>query len=443
MKFILSTYNFYPQRGGGTEVYTSLFAEYLMASGHEVLIIAAFDQPVPDLGKVIRASSLMYAREYMYNGLRVLGVVLSGQDPLAVYTNYREEWVDEFVKALEAAGFSDPDQLVLNGMTTVSGPALMEAAKKLSTDCKIQVITHTPFHCPKGDMLDSFTGTRCEQLIGPKTCSRCMYKQKGNTGRSFSIFLEWVGNRILGKIFTRKAFNTRSLIRQRIERFRSVDELTEQVIVFSEDMKRFLQKQEFITGSKLHVVRHGIDKRVFYQGKEKDPETRIFLYAGRFETVKGILTLAKAWVSLPPKHGRFLYLSGNWSSSSVGAETRGILNGRSDVKWFNNLSQAELAEVYREAHCLIIPSTWVETGPMVFHEAVACGCNIISTDIGGQGELAGFYHELSDTFTANNIAMLSHCIDSFQYKPVGSEVLGRIKDHQDHFRNIFSQFTKI
>ena len=113
MKFILSTYNFYPQRGGGTEVYTSLFAEYLMASGHEVLIIAAFDQPVPDLGKVIRDSSLLYAREYMYNGLRVLGVVLSGQDPLAVYTNYREEWVDEFVKTLEAAGFSDPDQLVL------------------------------------------------------------------------------------------------------------------------------------------------------------------------------------------------------------------------------------------------------------------------------------------------------------------------------------------
>ena len=443
MKFILSTYNFYPQRGGGTEVYTSLFAEYLMASGHEVLIIAAFDQPVPDLGKVIRDSSLLYAREYMYNGLRVLGVVLSGQDPLAVYTNYREEWVDEFVKTLEAAGFSDPDQLVLNGMTTVSGLALMKAAKQLSTGCKIQVITHTPFHCPKGDMLDSFTGTRCEQLIGPTTCSRCIYRQKGNTGRSFSIFLEWVGNRILGKIFTRKAFNTRNLIQQRIERFRSVDELTEQVIVFSEDMKRFLQKQEFITGSKLHVVRHGIDKRVFYQGKEKDPETRIFLYAGRFATVKGILTLAKAWISLPPKTGRVLYLSGNWSSSSVGAEARDILKGRSDVKWFNNLSQAELAEVYREAHCLVIPSTWVETGPMVFHEAVACGCNIISTDIGGQGELARFYNEVSDTFTANNIAMLSHYIDSFQYKSVSLEVLGRIKDHQDHFRNIFNQFTKI
>lgn len=442
MKFILSTYNFYPQRGGGTEVYTSLFAEYLIERGHEVLIIAAFDQPVPDLGIPIRESSLLYARAYTYNGLRVIGVVLSEQDPLAVYTNYREEWVDEFVNTLEAAGFSDPDQLVLNGVTTVSGPALMEAVKKLNASAKIQVITHTPFHCPKGDMLDSFTRTRCEQMIGPKTCSRCLYKQRGDTGRSTSIFLEWVGNRILGNIFTRKAFATRNLIRQRIKRFRSVDVLTDQVIVFSEEMKQFLLKQEFITASKLHVVRHGIDKEIFYQGREKDPEKKIFLYAGRFETVKGVLTLAEAWSSLAQEPGRVLYLSGNWSSSSVGAQARNILNGRSDVKWFNNLSQIELAEVYREAHCLIIPSTWVETGPMVFHEAIACGCNIISTDIGGQGELAGFYSEVSETFQANNMSMLSHSINTFRYKPVSMEVFGRIRDHEDHFQILFNQFTK-
>ncbi len=54
-------------------------------------------------------------------------------------------------------------------------------------------------------------------------------------------------------------------------------------------------------------------------------------------------------------------------------------------------TQLELLDIYRQVHCVIIPSEWFEIGPLVFHEAISAQCNIIASDIGGCAELGNYY----------------------------------------------------
>jgi hypothetical protein len=63
---------------------------------------------------------------------------------------------------------------------------------------------------------------------------------------------------------------------------------------------------------------------------------------------------------------------------------------------------------------VIIPSEWVETGPLVFHEAVTCGCDIITSDIGGQKELAELYKGKSYLFKMGDKVSLKNVITGYK-----------------------------
>jgi len=80
-----------------------------------------------------------------------------------------------------------------------------------------------------------------------------------------------------------------------------------------------------------------------------------------------------------------------------------------------SMTQLELADIYHQVNCVIIPSQWVETGPLVFHEAIECGCDVITTDFGGQEELAGVYHENASTFKHRDKENLYQLLS--EYKP--------------------------
>lgn len=413
-----------------------------MRIGHDVLVVAAMEEPVPAGCIVIRETADVKAIEYQYHGVHVLGVHLRREDVEDIYAFFAPRWEPEFTELLKAVEWHDPDQLILNGINTVSGLSLINAVKTVNPDCRIQVINHTPFHCPKADMLNSFTQTRCEENISPRTCSRCLYRSKIKGSKLTVHLLESLGNNLLGKFSSRTALHTRSLIHSRMASLRRISVASEHTIVFSEEMKTFLTKQDFLSGTSIEMVRHGIDRQMFYTRGARQTSESIFLYAGRFEEVKGVFTLAEAWKSMPEKEDRHLFMAGNWAGTGIGNRVKEMLAGRKDITWLGPLGQDELADLYRKVHCLLIPSEWVETGPMVFHEAISCGCNVISSDMGGQGELAGVYKEASHVFKSGDAESLARVIESFVFRIVDEKLKDKIMSWEAHFEKLIELFNQ-
>lgn len=108
-----------------------------------------------------------------------------------------------------------------------------------------------------------------------------------------------------------------------------------------------------------------------------------YLYVGVLERHKGILALAAAAARS----------SSEWSLTVVGRgrEERGLRRlalqgrGRLDVRGW--ASAADLADAYRTARALIVPSLWYENAPLVALEALSWGSPLLVARRGGLEEL--------------------------------------------------------
>ena len=101
-----------------------------------------------------------------------------------------------------------------------------------------------------------------------------------------------------------------------------------------------------------------------------------FLYAGRFEPVKGLDLLLKVWKEIKEERKNWeLYIIGN-----------GSLNNRlikeSDMKLFDFMQPEQLAKEIENSGCYILPSRF-EPWALVLHEFSAAGLPIICSDVCG------------------------------------------------------------
>jgi glycosyltransferase involved in cell wall biosynthesis len=444
MKIILSTYNFYPVHRGGTEVYTRNLAYYIKEKKGEVLIIAAYDPINDEGGNLLLDNEAVKAVRYTYESLTILGLLFKNQLADDVYSIEKRVWQENFVELLQQLKWTDATHLIMNGISTVSGHSLVKALLYLNPAINIGIVVHTPFMCPKADMIYARTHTRCEQVVSGQTCAACLVTASSGIPITMSNLI----NRGIKKIplpgtISRKTFvRLDSLINLKFEALRLLNGKVKAWIVFSDDMKQFLSKQIFFTPDKIKTIRHGIDESVFFRtSSRKDSLPVKFLYAGRFEKIKGVQLLCEAWKSVadePTK--RQLLLVGNWKETQVGQKMVKDLKKRKDVVFYESLEQDKLANLYRTIHCLIIPSQWIETGPLVFHEAIACGCDVITSDVGGQAELAGVYTNRSVLFKSGNNKSLHKAIknylaanEQYEYSPISL---------QEHFDKV-SQVLEI
>jgi glycosyltransferase involved in cell wall biosynthesis len=435
MNIVLSTFNFYPSHKGGTEVYTKGLAVFLKNSGHKVLIIAALDFPDAVKGVTLWNKEDIKVVRYYYEGIDVIAVHIKYQTADEIYANEKKSLTDAFVQILPMIGWSNPEHLIMNGLSTVSGISLLNVIYILNCAAKVSIVVHTPFICPKADMIYYKGHSRCGVCISDKTCATCMISSQVNASPPVGVLLAGIIS-LLGSsnLFSATPFRLKEYIRKKIAGFDLLDKRTIAWVVFSNDMLSFLKQQKFISSDKIFLIRHGINKQVFFRNdKERLPFLPFrFLYAGRFEKIKGVQLLSDAWKRLEDNpEARQLTFAGNWNESPVGKEIFAELSERKDVLFMPSMDQRALADIYRASHCVIIPSEWIETGPLVFHEAVACGCDIITSDIGGQGELAAVYRDNAFSFRSGNATSLYKMI--YDYSPAGKASPYLPMSEQEHF----------
>jgi glycosyltransferase involved in cell wall biosynthesis len=196
---------------------------------------------------------------------------------------------------------------------------------------------------------------------------------------------------------------------------------------------------------KISMIRHGIHEEFIHdfitttEILQRTSNKTIFVYAGRFERIKGFPTLLKTWLALPNEpQKRILQIIGEVQSESDEINNLLVLaKQRNDIEFMGKKNATEMRTILQQSHCMIIPSEWIEIGPLVLHEAIACGANIIASDVGGTAELANYYQEGCTTFKMGNQQDLNSKILNFQYFPIKHQVRSQ-KEHYDLVLEIYN-----
>lgn len=141
---------------------------------------------------------------------------------------------------------------------------------------------------------------------------------------------------------------------------------------------RFLKDKLIANGikeSKILIIPHSID----LNDHEPNYDSRDYVvFAGRFVKHKGIMTLIKAFESLPMK----LILLGSGELQSE-IEDYIKIHALKNINLAGFLQKKEFQKVVKNAKFVIVPSEWYENSPMVVYESFAMGKPVVASNIGG------------------------------------------------------------
>jgi len=151
----------------------------------------------------------------------------------------------------------------------------------------------------------------------------------------------------------------------------------------------FVREAWELPEKRMDVIPIGIDPTVFHPG-EAARAAKSVLFVGRLEASKGIGTLAKAIPEIlkaipeavfqfagadrPHEEGRQ-----SWSQYLIGE------HGEEHIAYLGSIQTPELLRHFQTATLCVVPSLY-EPGGSVALEAMACGCPVLASRVGGLGE---------------------------------------------------------
>ena len=422
MNILLSTYSYYPYNWGGTEVYVAGLVSYLKKQGNHVMVIAGMPPEAFNDHGIFYEDDQLKTVMYTDKNTDVIGVVLKNAQLTEIYSKYRAEWERSWMNILKRFENIEWDILHVHGITSAIGEPLIKAVKDHSTNVKIFASYHVPVSCVKGTLMYANSLKECNVKPGTNTCTACILSEK-------TQLPIWITKSVAGLmplLYVERIaakYRIKTLVKIFFDSWSRLDHLIDQWQVFSNKIELVMQDAG-ISRSKIQLIRHGVNP-VFIatEAEKKSRETVnksvIFLYASRFEKAKGFITLLDAWLKMPFSKDRILYMVGDNQTGTV--EEESLINKslkRPDIQWLGRQSNEGIAGIMKKAQCVIIPSQCLEIGPLVFHEAIAAGANVIASDIGGCKELGGIYPEVSFLFVTGNAEQLKELITNFVYHPV-------------------------
>ncbi|MDQ2899729.1 MAG: glycosyltransferase family 4 protein [Acidobacteriota bacterium] len=189
---------------------------------------------------------------------------------------------------------------------------------------------------------------------------------------------------------------------------RITDRLVDAVVVNCEFMRRHLIDDDHVPERLIHLCYNGIDLEVFRpQAAPRQPEIVIGVVCA-LRPEKGLPTLLEAFARLHPKHaGLKLVLVGDGPSKpalQAQAAELEILDACTFAPTTNRV-----ADWLRSFDIFVLPSK-SEALSNALMEAMACGCCVVASRVGGNPELTG-EDERGLLFDAGNSAQLAAALE--------------------------------
>lgn len=373
-------FTYFPDPTGGTETYVAALARGMRAKG----IASAVAAPV-ERGE---------AREYEHDGLRVYRFATSGADlPLEdVYGEGDPVAAEAFARLLATVR---PRVVHLHGWTSGLSLRLLRAARRAGYP--VAFTYHTPsVSCARGNLM-LYGRQVCDGALFVDRCSRCVLQQHGiplTIGTALAELPTGAG-RVLrrlgleGGVWT--ALRMTELIQARHRAFFALLAETDALVAVQDWVYRLLlalgAPSEKLTLSRLALPDIPTDDgsgRVAARERGAAEPIRLAFF-GRIDRDKGAHIVIAAVRALP---GAALTLDIYGAPQGADGTTylhelQRMAAGDPRIRFFPAVPTREVAARMREHDVLVVPSIWMETGPLVIPEAMAVGVPVIGSARGG------------------------------------------------------------
>lgn len=167
--------------------------------------------------------------------------------------------------------------------------------------------------------------------------------------------------------------------------------LADEVIVLSRFTQMFLTEDYGIPVGKMHLVYNGLDEGLCPEDGKEAGASRMILFVGRLDEIKGLDRLIDAFVRISEKYpDASLLVAGDGNFQPYLAQSRS-LQGR--VSFLGRMTGEELEDIYRSAFIGVMPS-FHEQCSYTAIEMMRHGIPIIGTDSTGLAEMLDATPEL-------------------------------------------------
>lgn len=373
MKIVLVVGWYFPESNGGSEVFVGGLARELGALGHQVQVAAPHDGE----------KEIFYEHEnipvYRYP---VASDCLQGE-------------LDGIVPSPSAQPFQDwldavrPDVVHFHSWTRGVGYWHLRRVREKGYPLFLTIHTPAPF-CSSGTMW-RWRRTICDGSIHCIRCAACYYQKRGLpswVGIPFAAVADrgpFLHGYATGRLKT--ALHFPSTLELRRQQLRHTWEICQRVIVVSEWLKEALLLNG-CPGDKLFLSRQGSDfpSTPASAFPPKNQGIR-FGFLGRFDDAKGVLLLVNAFCRLPKTFPATLELKGIPQGQDYLKQLTKQIQEDARIRLLPPSPRNELRDWLGGLDVLVVPSLWMETGPLVIYEAFANHVPVIGANHGGIAEL--------------------------------------------------------
>ena len=375
MKVFHLSNDLYPRVTGGTEIFIQqlIEAQEQLCPAHEVLWVA-HNAPLLEIDHAPLATLLPHQR--------LLPPITPGTRQQKVASSASA--IPGFQELL--AEFS-PDVVHLHSFSDRCGLSHARAAK--AAGVRVVVTVHAPgFSCFKGTLIDG-KGSVCDGALRERRCTRCRLQYGGlppwlaivvALHNGWPVPVEAQG--ALAHVFT-----FRQVTAAFQQAWLELSELADSIHVLAAWSRDVLLRQG-ITAEKVHLIRTaGPPPLPPRQRVPMQDGVLRLVYWGRCHPVKGLHLVIEAILGLPRDAPVQFDCYGPYWDGGYGQQLLRRINGDPRFRVLGQLPKDQLLPKLQAYDLAVVPSTWLETGPLTVLEAFAAGLPVAGSDLGGIKEL--------------------------------------------------------
>ena len=381
MKVLHVPFCYYPDPVGGTEVYVASLAQAQLKQGLDVAIAAPADRN----------------GRYRHDGIDVFRFQTASHiDLRQLYGEGDPVAAEEFLEILKSWA---PDLVHLHAFTSAISLKLVRESQQFGAP--LVFTYHTPtVTCTRGTLL-RWGEEVCDGRMDARQCARCTLHSMA-VPRPVSWVLGSLPGRIgalagdaglKGGVWT--ALRMSELIGLRHQAAKGLFEQVDHVVAVAEWVRELLVRSG-VPAEKITLSRQGLPYLATQSG-DGGPSTPAasaarrlqFAFLGRLDPVKGVEILIDALRRVPRLAVSLDIYAVVQGPSARDMEARLLRKAAPDprLRFLPPMAANEVVERLRDYDALLVPSQWLETGPLVVYEAFAAGIPVIGSNLGGIAEL--------------------------------------------------------
>jgi glycosyltransferase involved in cell wall biosynthesis len=365
----------YPRVTGGTEIFVhQLIAAQQQLNPNPSILWACHEAPLPGGDHAPHAA--------MVPGQRLLPAIVPGSRQQQVAST-----------ALSIPGFAEllstfqPDVVHLHSFSDRCGLSHARAIKKAGA--RLVVTVHAPgFSCIKGNLIDA-SGAICDGVLRQRRCTRCRLHNGGLPrwlAGAVALQSGWPLNTETPGALAHVA-SARQITAAFHRAWLELAELADAIHAYPAWSRAVLLRQGIPT-DKVHLIHTaGPPPLPPRQRTPMQDGVLRLVYWGRCHPVKGLHLVIDAILALPSEAPIQLDFYGPYWDSTYGQNLQRRISGDRRFCLMANLPKDDLLPRLQTYDLAVVPSTWLETGPLTVLEAFAAGLPVAGSDLGGIKEL--------------------------------------------------------